>query len=171
MRWVWIDRFTAFEPGQAATAVKCLSHAEGHYVEHFPGYPVMPAALILEGLAQTGGILVGEANDFREKVVLAKIPSAKFHRDAVPGEMLTYAVRMLDLKPQGAVVGGRVTCGDELVAEAEIFFAHLDQNRSQQTFGDHNFVFGGELQYLLGMAKQAVKPAELPPAVVEEKQD
>ena len=164
MRWVWIDRFTEFEPGQSATAVKCLSHAEGHYVEHFPGYPVMPAALILEGLAQTGGILVGEVNDFREKVVLAKIPTAKFHRDAVPGEMLTYAVRMLDLKPQGAVVGGRVTCGQELVAEAEIFFAHLDQNRARQTFGDHNFVFGGELQYLLGMARQAVKPAELPPA-------
>ncbi len=164
MRWVWIDRFTAFEPGQSATAVKCLSHAEGHFAEHFPGFPVMPAALILEGLAQTGGILVGEVNEFREKVVLAKIPSAKFHRDAVPGEMLTYAVRMLNLSPQGAVVEGRVTCGDELVAEAEIFFAHLDQNRGRQAFGDHNFVFGGELQYLLGMAKLATKPAELPPA-------
>ena len=167
MRWVWIDRFTAFEPGLSATAVKCLSHAEGHYAEHFPGFPVMPAALILEGLAQTGGILVGEVNEFREKVVLAKIPSAKFHRDAVPGELLTYTVRMLNLSPQGAVVEGRVTCGDELVAEAEIFFAHLDQSRSRQAFGDHNFVFGGELQYLLGMAKLAAKPAELPAASEE----
>lgn len=164
MRWVWIDRFTAFEPGQSATAVKCLSHAEGHFAEHFPGYPVMPAALILEGLAQTGGILVGEANQFREKVVLAKIPAAKFHRDALAGELLTYTARMLNLSPQGAAVEGRVTCGDDLIAEAEIFFAHLDQNRSRQTFGDHNFVFGGELQYLLGMAKLAAKPAELPAA-------
>jgi 3-hydroxyacyl-[acyl-carrier-protein] dehydratase len=41
----------------------------------------------------------------------------------------------------------------ELIAEAEIFFAHLDQSRSQQLFGDHNFVFSGELKYMLGLAK------------------
>ena len=61
--------------GKSARAVKNLSLAEDHFADHFPGYPVMPAALILEGLAQTGGILVGEANDFREKVVLAKVPA------------------------------------------------------------------------------------------------
>lgn len=167
MRWVWIDRFTEFESGRTATAVKCLSHAEDHFAEHFPGFPVMPAALLLEGLAQTGGILVGEVNQFREKVVLAKISSAKFHREAVAGEMLTYTATVLDMKPEGAIIAGRVTCGDDPIAEAEIFFAHLDQNRSRQTFGDHNFVFGGELQYLLGMAKLAAKPAELPPAAGE----
>ena len=99
MRWIWIDRFTAFEPGKSATAVKCLSHAEDHFAEHFPGFPVMPAALLLEGLAQTGGILVGEANQFREKVILAKIPSATFHRDATPGELLTYRADVLSLRP------------------------------------------------------------------------
>lgn len=169
MRWIWIDRFTAFEPGRSATAVKCLSHAEDHYAEHFPGFPVMPAALILEGLAQTGGILVGEANQFREKVVLAKIPAAKFHRDVPPGEVLTYRADVLDLRPEGAIVSGRVTCGTDPVCDAEIFFAHLDQNRGRQMFGDHNFVFSGELQYLLGMAKLAAAsppadPPQLPPA-------
>src|SRR6476620_2022822 len=167
MRWVWIDRFTAFEPRKSATAVKCLSHAEDHYAEHFPGFPVMPAPLILEGLAQTGGILVGEANQFREKVVLAKIPTAKFHREAGPGETLTYRADVVDLRPEGAVVKGRVTCGADLVAEAEIFFAHLDQNRSRQVFGGDNFVFTGELTYLLGQARLAARPAgppELPAA-------
>ena len=54
------------------------------------------------------------------------------------------------------------------MAEAEIFFAHLDQNRSQQTFGDHNFVFSGELANLLGMAKLVAKGTkELPPASTE----
>jgi 3-hydroxyacyl-[acyl-carrier-protein] dehydratase len=170
MRWIWIDRFTAFEPGRSATAVKCLSHAEDHYAEHFPGYPIMPAALILEGLAQTGGILVGEVNQFREKVVLAKIPSAKFHRDVAPGEVLTYKADVVDLRPEGAIVAGTVTCGTDAVCDAEIFFAHLDQNRGKQMFGDHNFVFSGELQYLLGMAKLAAAtpagdpPPQLPPA-------
>ena len=61
----------------------------------------MPAPLILEGLAQTGGILVGEANDFKEKVILAKIPKATFHREAMPGEMLTYTTDIVNLAPEG----------------------------------------------------------------------
>src|SRR4051794_23707598 len=64
MRWLWIDRFLEFRPGKSARAVKNLSLAEDVFADHFPGYPIMPASLILEGLAQTGGILVGQANDF-----------------------------------------------------------------------------------------------------------
>src|SRR3954462_13515464 len=128
MRWIWSDRFTAFEPGKSATAVKCLSHAEDHYAEHFPGFPVMPAPLILEGLAQAGGILVGEANQFREKVVLAKIPKATFHREMIAGEVLVYDVEMLHLREEGASVAGKVTVDGRGTAEAEIFFAHLDQS-------------------------------------------
>ena len=141
-----------------------MSAAEDHFAEHFPGFPVMPAPLILEGLAQTGGILVGEANQFREKVVLAKVPFARFHREAFPGEQLTYAVEIVDLRPEGAVVRGKVTSGGDLIAEAEIFFAHLDRSRGQQIFGDHNFVFGSELRHLVGSAQQlAGGMAPLPP--------
>lgn len=161
MRWIWIDRFLAFDSGKSARALKNLSTAEDYFADHFPGYPVMPGSLILEGLAQTGGILVGEANDFKEKVVLAKIPYARFHRDVLAGERLVYDVTMLHLRPEGASVQGKVFAGPgaadgapgDLVAEAEIFFAHLDQARSQQLFGDHNFVFSGELKHMLGLAK------------------
>src|SRR5438132_9158991 len=132
MRWIWIDRFLALESKRSARAVKNLSLAEDHFADHFPGYPVMPATLILEGLAQTGGILVGEANAYQEKVVLAKIPWARFHRDALAGEILIYDVEMLNLRTEGASVQGKVTSDGRLVAEAEIFFAHLDQSRSQQ---------------------------------------
>ena len=166
MRWLWIDRFLEFKRGKSARALKNLSLAEDVFAEHFPGYPVMPAALILEGLAQTGGILVGEANDFQEKVVLAKILSAKFQREALAGETLVYDVEIMNLRPEGASIQGKVYAGlagtavSELVApgtvpiaEAEIFFAHLDKARSQQIFGDHNFVFSGELKHMLGLAK------------------
>lgn len=155
MRWIWIDRFLEFDSGKRALAVKNLSLAEDFFAEHFPGFPVMPAALILEGLAQTGGILVGEARDFKEKVVLAKITSARFHREALAGETLTYDARVITLRDEGASIAGKVLVGDELIAEAEIFFAHLDQARSQQMFGDHNFVFSGELKHLLGLARVA----------------
>jgi 3-hydroxyacyl-[acyl-carrier-protein] dehydratase len=150
MRWIWIDRFLEFESGKSAKAVKNLSLAEDYFADHFPGYPVMPAPLILEGLAQAGGILVGEANDFREKVVLAKVPKAVFHREMLAGEQLVYDVEVQHLRPEGAAVAGRVTVGGEVTAEAEIFFAHLDQARARQLFGDFNFVFSGEMKYLLG---------------------
>lgn len=153
MRWIWIDRFLEFSSGQSARAVKNLSLAEDYFADHLPGYPVMPASLILEGLAQTGGILVGEANDYREKVVLAKIPEATFHREVLAGEQLVYDVELVRLREEGAVVRGRVTVDGQLVAEAEIFFAHLDQNRSRQLFGERNFVFSGELKHILNLAK------------------
>lgn len=153
MRWIWIDRFLEFRRGQSARAVKNLSLAEDYFADHFPGYPIMPAPLMLEGLAQTGGILVGEVNDFREKVILAKIPSAHFRREVLAGEQLIYEVEIVHMRPEGASVRGRVLIGEETVAEAEIFFAHLDQARSQQLFGDHNFVFTGELKNMLDLAR------------------
>jgi 3-hydroxyacyl-[acyl-carrier-protein] dehydratase len=163
MRWLWIDRFLEFKSGKSARAVKNLSLAEDYFADHFPGYPVMPACLILEGLAQTGGILVGEANDFKEKVVLAKIVSARFQREFLAGEQLIYEVDLVHLRPEGASVVGRVFGLPPGIAwtgppgpphaEADIFFAHLDRSRSQQLFGDHNFVFSGELKHMLGLAK------------------
>jgi 3-hydroxyacyl-[acyl-carrier-protein] dehydratase len=170
MRWLWIDRFLEFDSGKRARALKNLSLAEDVFRDHFPGYPVMPAALMLEGLAQTGGILVGEANDFKEKVVLAKIVWARFPREALAGAVLVYDVEVLVLRPEGASIQGRVFAGEAgapiesfagpdkpTLGEAEIFFAHLDQARSQQIFGDHNFVFSGELKHMLGLAKIAAK--------------
>ena len=172
MRWLWIDRFLKFESGKAARAIKNLSLAEDYFAEHYPGYPVMPACFILEGLAQTGGILVGEANDFQEKVILAKIVSAQFRREALAGEQLVYEVEMLHLRPEGGSVAGKVyalAAGSPIpdvladpMAEAEIFFAHLDKSRSQQVFGERNFVFGGELKHMLGLAKVMAK-ASAPP--------
>jgi 3-hydroxyacyl-[acyl-carrier-protein] dehydratase len=154
MRWIWIDRFLDFRSGKSARAVKNLSLAEDYFAEHFPGYPVMPGPLMLEGLAQTGGILVGEANDFREKVVLAKVPFARFHRDVLAGEQIVYEVEVLTLRDEGASVAGRVLAGGEVVVEAEIFFAHLDQARSKQVFGEHNFVFSGELKHVLDKVRK-----------------
>ena len=149
MRWLWIDRFAEFESGKRAVAVKQLSMAEDHFAQHFSGWPVMPACLILEGLAQTGGILVGEANAFKEKVVLAKVPRAVFHREMLAGETLIYEAEILVLRPEGASVAAKVTVEGQTVVEAEIFFAHLDQSRSAQLFGEKNFVFTGEFKHLL----------------------
>ncbi|HLW66289.1 MAG TPA: beta-hydroxyacyl-ACP dehydratase, partial [Gemmataceae bacterium] len=119
---------------------------------HFPEYPIVPASLMLEGLAQTGGLLVGEANEFREKVILAKISGVRFQREVLAGEAVTMEARVLYLRPEGAAVAGRLLAGEELIGEAEITFAHLDQSRSQQFFGDRNFVFSSDMKTLLETA-------------------
>jgi 3-hydroxyacyl-[acyl-carrier-protein] dehydratase len=153
MRWIWVDRFIEFTSKQSAKSIKNLSVTEDHYAQHFPGYPVMPVSLMLEGLAQTGGILVGEANQFQEKVVLAKIGNAKFSREALAGETLTYTTNIIDLRPEGATIEGQVHIGTEQIGSAEIMFMHLDKARSGAIFGDKNFVFAGELGNLLGLSR------------------
>jgi 3-hydroxyacyl-[acyl-carrier-protein] dehydratase len=153
MRWIWIDRFIEFRPRELARAVKHWSMAEDVFNEHFPGYPIVPASLLLEGLAQTGGILVGEANE---------IPKAYFHFDAVAGQELVYEAKLIQLRDEGAMVAGTIHAETSLLAEAEIYFAHLDQSRSQQIFGDRNFVFSGELKNLLGLAKMTAQSTPRP---------
>jgi 3-hydroxyacyl-[acyl-carrier-protein] dehydratase len=155
MRWVWIDRFEEFHSGQSAVAIKMVSRAEDHLYEQTPLYPVMPHSLILEGLAQTGGILLGEANDFKEKVVLAKITSAKFHDHAVPGDELRYEAKLVDVRSEGGLAECRVLKNGTLMAEAEIFFAHVDQARSQEMeLPQENFVFGqGHLSAMIKKAR------------------
>ena len=68
MRWYWIDRFIEFESGRRAKAVKNITLAEDHLHDHFPFFPLMPNSLIIEGVAQTGGLLVCESTGFQEKV-------------------------------------------------------------------------------------------------------
>lgn len=172
MRWIWIDKFLEFRSGKFARAVKNLTLAEEHLHDHFPGYPIMPASLILEGLAQTGGILVGEAGNFAQKVVLAKIPRAEFHGVASAGDQLIYDVTLTDLRIEGAVVDAKAFLNGELLVEAEIVFAHLDNTRSNQMFGSKNFVFTQQMLTILEVAKaqerarqaDAGKAGELEPA-------
>ena len=155
MRWIWIDKFLEFRSGDFARAVKNLTLAEEHLHDHYPGFPVMPASLIIEGMAQTGGILVGEAKNFEEKVVLAKIPKAEFYGVACAGDQLIYDVKVLDLRAEGAVVACKafVTGLETLLADVEIVFAHLDNSRANQLFGPKNFVFTRQLLGILDLAK------------------
>ena len=126
MRWFWIDRFLEFVSGERAVAVKSVSLAEEHIDEYLPSFPVSPASLIIEGLAQTGGLLVGEHNQFQERVVLAKLGKATFHFPARPGDSLTYSTVIEDIRGDGAICRATAHVGDKLQTEAQIVFAHLD---------------------------------------------
>ena len=136
MRWFWIDRYTEFESGRYATAVKNVSLAEEHLHDHFPGAPMMPNPLVVEGMAQTGGLLVAEHSDFEERVILAKLARAKFHFSAVPGDSLSYRMTIDDLNPEGARVSGTSHVGNRLQAEVEMWFVHLPEDRAGKSLFD-----------------------------------
>src|SRR5580704_4820972 len=101
MRWIWIDKFTEFTSGKSATAIKNVSLAEEHLHDLYPAFPIVPHTLIIESMAQTAGILVGEARNFSEKVILAKIGKAVFHRLVRPGETIYYHARISQLNETG----------------------------------------------------------------------
>ena len=145
MRWIWIDKLIAFESGRRAVAVKNVSLAEEHLHDHFPHFPVMPEALMIEAMAQTGGILVGQMRDFKEKVVLAKIQQAVFHDIVCPGDTLQLEARLESFANEAAGISGRITRGDTTIAEIDLMFSQLDQNLGGVVFPERNFVFEDSL--------------------------
>jgi 3-hydroxyacyl-[acyl-carrier-protein] dehydratase len=149
MRWIWIDKFTEFTSRQSATATKNVSLAEEHLHDLYPAFPIVPHSLIVEGMAQTAGILVGEARNFAEKVILAKIGRATFHRLVRPGETIQFTAKIDQLNEQGASISGTVTTNAEPVAEIDLMFSHIDQNMAGLEFPDHNFVFTEQFTELL----------------------
>ena len=171
MRWIWIDRFEVFEPGRRAVAVKNVSLAEGYLHEHFPGFPVLPASLMIEGMAQTGGILVGQAADFQEKVILAKIGRAEFFRLVRPGEQVVYIATLVRISPAGASIEGRISARsrsadghsvDLAVGHVELMFSHIDQNRAGLKFPEFNFVFNARFMSLYENWRRGVEVALQP---------
>lgn len=157
MRWLWVDRITELIPRKRLVAIKNVSLAEEHLHDHFPGMPIMPASLIIEGMAQSAGILVGHADGFREKVILAKIGKAHLDEDATPGTTLRYTATIQQMSPAGATALGIVELLDHSepdsgfreIGRIDLMFSHIDQNMAGIAFPEHNFVFGDTFKVLL----------------------
>lgn len=170
MRWMWIDRIVEFKPRERLVAIKNISMAEEHLHDHFaadgpaygdrPAMPVMPATLILEGMAQSSGVLIGHADGFRHKVVLAKINRAEIAVEAFAGMTLRHTARIDRLDSMGASTHGSVDvfypgtdrAGPERIAEIDMMFSFIDRNMSGMDFPEHNFVFSESFKTLLRMS-------------------
>jgi 3-hydroxyacyl-[acyl-carrier-protein] dehydratase len=167
MRWYWIDRFLEFESGRACKAVKNVSLAEEHLHDHFPGYPVMPNALIIEGFAQAGGILVGEKIAFTGNMILAKVPKAVFHFAARPGDTLVYSCTLDYLTADGALVQGQSHVGGRLQAEVEVFFANvLETERTRKLFSPQELLAMMQLLGVYDVGRTADGGKLQPPAAL-----
>jgi len=129
MRWFWIDRFTKFVSGEGAEAIKSISLSEEAVDEYSPCRTYLPASVIIEGIAQTGGLLLGQMSDFNDRIVLAKVTKSEFHFEAEPGMKLSYKVRLTNNDEMGAMVEGTSHVGDRLQAKIDLMFARLDDER------------------------------------------
>jgi 3-hydroxyacyl-[acyl-carrier-protein] dehydratase len=108
---------------------KNLTINEAFFQGHFPEAPLMPGVLILEALAQTGGILV-HLKDNRNKVaILLGVNQAKFRRPVRPGDVLTLKATVLHLSSKGGKVAAEAFVDQTLVAEAEMSFALVDKEQ------------------------------------------
>jgi len=134
MRWFWIDKFVEFESGQRAVALKNVTLGEPHVNDYVPGRALLPPSLVLEGLAQTGGVLVAEAKQFEHRVVLAKVSRASFPRDPRPGDCLEYTALLEQIQPDGAIVDANAHVNGTLVAQTKMVFAHLGQEVTATLF-------------------------------------
>ena len=129
MRWFWIDRFTKFVSGESAEAIKGISLSEEVVDEYSPCRTFLPASVIIEGIAQAGGLLLGQMSDFNDRIVLAKVTSSEFFFEAEPGSILTYRVRITNNDGMGAMVEGTSHVGDQPQAKINLMFARLDDER------------------------------------------
>src|SRR4030065_1041997 len=100
-------------------------------------------------MAQTSGILVGEANRFKEKIILAKIKKCVFFDYVKPGDTLKLSAKIESIAPEAASTTGKITCEEKLIAEIDLMFSHIDQNLAGKEFPEENFVFTDTFKSLL----------------------
>lgn len=139
MRWFWIDRYTEFVVAQRAVAIKACAFGQPPMDDNPNSLGVLPAPLIIEGIAQTCGLVVASASQFRERVVLAKITKAVFHDFAWPGDMLVYTADVVDMQEEGAICRGVSHCDGKLQAEVDLMLAFMGSRLEQPLFEPAQF--------------------------------
>jgi 3-hydroxyacyl-[acyl-carrier-protein] dehydratase len=117
-----VDRIKELEPSRRIVAIKNVTINEPFFPGHFPGRPVMPGVLIIEAMAQAGGVLVFKSVGSMAKpiVFLTGIDEAKFRRPAVPGDQLRFEIEVLKKRPPFWKMQGKAFVDNELVCEAVV---------------------------------------------------
>ena len=122
-----VDRITALTPGESIEGFKNITIGEQIFQGHFPDHPIYPGVMIIEGMAQAGGVLAFKSmdeekqEDTKEKVVyFMSIDNAKFRNPVKPGDQLVYKLSVLKHRGNIWVLDAKAFVDDKLVAEAEL---------------------------------------------------
>jgi beta-hydroxyacyl-ACP dehydratase FabZ len=117
-----VDRVTELEPNRRIVGIKNVTVNEPFFPGHFPGRPIMPGVLIVEAMAQTGGLLVFKSEGAIAKpvVFMTGIEEARFRKPAVPGDQLRFEIEVLKKRPPFWKMQGKAFVENELVCEAVV---------------------------------------------------
>lgn len=121
-----IDRVLEWEPGMRAVALKNVSINEPFFTGHYPEVPIMPGVLIVEAMAQTGGIAMLTEDGNSALPILAGIDEARFRKPVVPGDQLRLEATVVRGGSRMGKVSVKATVDDALVAQAELLFTYME---------------------------------------------
>jgi len=126
--FLMIDRVISLDKTKVV-AIKNTSANESFFKGHFAGFPIMPGALIIEGMGQAATLLLryNLENHWEKEVLAYKIKEAKFSAPTFPGDQLKYDVTMLGKDERGALMSGKAIVDDKVVAEAQMMLAVVDR--------------------------------------------
>ena len=124
-----VDKIVDLEIGKRVVGVKSVTYNEPFFPGHFPGNPIMPGVLILEAMAQTGGVfLLNSIPDHENKIAyFMQINNAKFRKPVLPGDLLFMVIEMINQKSKVITIKGKSYVNDLLVAEADFMVAIVDK--------------------------------------------
>lgn len=122
-----VDKIIEFIPEKKAVGIKNVTNTDYFFQGHFPERPVMPGVLIIEAMAQVGGIIVMQMNISKNKLaVLAGVNDIRFRSIVTPGDQMIITSELIALKSKLGKIKSKVEVGDKLVAEGEILFSLVD---------------------------------------------
>lgn len=119
-----VDRIVELEEGKRAVGIKNVTINEPFFQGHFPEYPVMPGVLIVEALAQVGGIALGTMDEYRGRLAFfAGIDNVRFKRQVKPGDTLRLEIEIGQLRRSIGTGSGTASVDGELACKADLMFA------------------------------------------------
>lgn len=128
-----VDRIVDYVPGKQATGIKNVTLNEPHFQGHFPGHPIMPGVLIVEAMAQVGGVVMAQIPGVEGLCVFAGIDKVKFRRPVVPGDQLIMTVELLAMKRlRFGKMRGRAMVEGQLACEGEMMFSVVESPTTSQ---------------------------------------
>ncbi len=132
--FLMVDKVTELEPGKRAVGIKCVTINEWFFQGHFPEVPILPGVLILECMAQVGGIAILSAPENQNMAgYLVGIDNARFRQPVIPGDQLVIHAEVTSMRANICFVSAQAFVGEKLIAEAQLMMALKSPDEIRQS--------------------------------------